>query len=154
MYGEFLNVAKRLNSEFNIIPLLYGSLGLKKVTNVDFCPDDIDILIPELYLENKWNDFKKTIEMLEYTLVDLHEHKFVKKRFKIAFASIEDLESFAGIDIEHIENHCENGTRYKLLNIEEYLEVYTQSSKDGYRREKNNNKDLLKIEKIKLLLNK
>lgn len=152
MYREFLNVANKLNSEINIIPLLYGSLGLQKITDFDFYPDDIDILIPKRYLKDKWNILKKTIEGLGYELIDLHEHAFARDRYKIAFADIESLVPYAGLDIEHIENKDEEGVKYKLLNLEEYLKVYLQSSKDGYRKTKNNDKDLLKIEIIKKLL--
>lgn len=152
MYKEFLGIAEKLNSELDIIPLLYGSLGLQKITNIDFNSDDIDMLIPKKYLNDKWNVFKETIEGLSYELIDLHEHTFVKDEFKIAFADIESLVSFAGIDIENIENKSEESIKYKILNLEQYLKVYLQSSKDGYRKVKNNNKDFLKIKTIKRLL--
>lgn len=46
LYNEFINIAKTFNKELDIIPLLYGSLGLEKVTGLDFSPEDIDLLIP------------------------------------------------------------------------------------------------------------
>ena len=46
LYDEFIEIAKNLNAELNIIPVLYGSLGLEKVTGVEFSPQDIDILVP------------------------------------------------------------------------------------------------------------
>lgn len=152
MYKEFLNVANKLNTELNIVPLLYGSLGLQKITDIDFNPTDIDILVPKIYLQDKWNILKNTIEGLEYKLIDLHEHEFVRDSYQIAFADIESLVSFAAIDIEHIENRNEEGVKYKILNLEEYLKVYLQSSKDGYRKTKNNDKDFIKIEIIKKIL--
>ncbi len=48
LYNEFINIAKTLNKELDIIPLLYGSLGLEKVT-VGLFPEDIDILIPLIF---------------------------------------------------------------------------------------------------------
>ncbi|GLI88651.1 hypothetical protein ANABIO4_20030 [Bacillus subtilis] len=45
LYNEFINIAKTFNKELGIIPLLYGSLGLERVTGLDFSPEDIDILI-------------------------------------------------------------------------------------------------------------
>lgn len=154
LYSEFLNVANKLNCELEISPLLYGSLGLQKITDFEFCPDDIDILIPQIYLDEKWNIFRKTIEELGYELIDLHEHAFLKDKYKIAFAEIESLVPFAGLDIEYIENRCDKGIKYRILNLKEYLKVYLQSSKDGYRKMKNNDKDLIKIEILKHLLNK
>lgn len=43
----FLQNAKTLNDKFNIVPLLYGSLGLEVLTNSSLDADDIDILIPQ-----------------------------------------------------------------------------------------------------------
>lgn len=49
LYNEFINIAKTFNKELDTIPLLYGSLGLEKVTGLDFSPEDIDILIPLIF---------------------------------------------------------------------------------------------------------
>ncbi len=38
LYNEFINIAKIFNKELDIIPLLYGSLGLEKVTGVGLFP--------------------------------------------------------------------------------------------------------------------
>ena len=50
-----------------------------------------------------------------------------------SYADIEDLESFAGINTEDIEMYEADGVRFLLLSLEQYLAVYKQSSKDGYR---------------------
>ncbi|CAM3031856.1 hypothetical protein KL964_14660 [Bacillus spizizenii] len=39
LYNEFIKIAKTLNKELDITPLLYGSLGLEKVTGLDFSPE-------------------------------------------------------------------------------------------------------------------
>lgn len=49
----FLKIAKQLNRKLNIIPLLFGSLGLEQRLGVNLYPDDIDILISEKYLTDK-----------------------------------------------------------------------------------------------------
>jgi hypothetical protein len=77
LYQEFINVSKKLNQELRITPILYGSLGLEKVTKLDFSPQDIDILVPLRFIKNEWQTLKETMEELDYKLVDLHEHKFV-----------------------------------------------------------------------------
>lgn len=48
----------------------------------------------------------------------------------------------------------DNEVNYYLLTINEYLKVYNRSLKDGYRRTKNNNKDLKKIEILTKLVGK
>lgn len=42
--------------------------------------------------------------------------------------------------------------KYYLLNLEQYLRLYESSSKDSYRADKNNNKDIRKIEFLKSML--
>ena len=91
---------------------------------------------------------------LGYFLEDLHEHQFNNGKYKVAFAPIEDLKSFAGIEIESIAIEKTGDIEYLLLTLEQYLLVYNQSSKDSYRRNKNNDKDFFKIELIKKELDK
>ena len=65
----FFENAKILNDEFNVSPLMYGSLGLEYISCEDLNSDDIDILIPSVYLNEKWNMFidvlKQAIKVAE-----------------------------------------------------------------------------------------
>lgn len=152
LYREFISVSITLNQQLDIVPVLYGSLGLGKVTQMDFSPQDIDILVPLTFLEEKWEIFKDTMEQLDYTLVDLHEHEFMKKDSKIGFAFIEDLVEFADVDYRSLQVFEDGGARYYLLTISDYLKVYNKSLQDGYRRTKNNSKDLKKLEILNKLV--
>jgi hypothetical protein len=146
-YEEFIKIAKELN-HINIIPVLYGSLGLSIIINQDLNPEDIDILIPKRFLKQDWSAFKILIEKQGYKLIDLHEHEFQKNNIKIAFADEEDLLPYANIDytkLEIVSNNC----KYKKLKLEDFLKSYTSSLKDGYRQTKKNNKDKAKIKIIK-----
>ena len=147
-YKEFLNIAKVLNQNF-IVPLLFGSLGLVLRINADYEADDIDMLVSENLINYEWIKLKSVVEQQGYVLEDLHEHQFRKNGIKIAFASIESLTPFAGVHLDDIELKSDNGVKYYLLNSEQYLAVYTASSKDSYRRNKNNDKDFDKINLIK-----
>lgn len=151
-YREFLRIAKNLNTLLKIIPLLYGSLGLEIVIGLDCSPEDIDILIPERFIHWNWEEFQVIIESLGYELTDYAEHAFSNEEFKIAFAAIENLAPFAGINPEEVRIVEDENVKYKLLDLEDYLKVYLQSSRDSYRRDKNNNKDIEKINRIKKLL--
>ena len=44
-FEVFLDLAKKLNKKFSVIPLLQGSLGLKMLVNDDLNPSDIDIAV-------------------------------------------------------------------------------------------------------------
>jgi hypothetical protein len=152
LYNEFLTITSLLNIQLEIVPVLYGSLGLEKVTNLDFYPDDIDILVPFTYLEEKWVMLHQAMEQLGYTLVNLNEHEFIKNEIKIGFAFIEDLLDFANVDYKSLEVFEDQGATYHLLTILDYLNVYKKSAQDGYRRTKNNKKDIFKVEILKRLV--
>jgi hypothetical protein len=152
LYDEFIEIAKNLNTELNIIPVLYGSLGLEKVTGVEFSPQDIDILVPLTFLEEKWEILKSLLKNLGYELIDLHEHEFKKNNVIIGISYYEDLLEFADVDYNNLKKNEDNGATYRTLSISEYLKVYNRSLLDGYRRTKNNNKDQRKIKILNELL--
>ena len=141
----FFENAKLLYDKFGIVPLMYGSLGLEYITNENLNADDIDILISEIFITDRWNEFKDFLISEGYVLVDEHEHTFVRDGVAYSYADIEDLEPFAGINIEDIEMHEADGVRFLLLSLEQYLAVYRQSSKDGYRVNIRQKKDADKI---------
>lgn len=153
-YNLFLKNAKELNDSFGIIPLLYGSLGLEVITEENLNSDDIDILIPDEYVRgDRWEKLKKFLESIDYKLIDEHEHTFIKDNIKYSYSYIEDLEPFADIPINSINIYENNGIKYKLLSLEQYLKVYEKSSQDGYRINKKEKQDNEKIKLIKDKIN-
>lgn len=150
----FLEIARKLNKKLGVTPLLFGSLGLEQRLGANLNADDIDVLIPEEYLDEKWDMLIEVMAGLDYSLYDVHEHAFEKDGVSAAFASIENLVPFANVDITRIPVVAEDGVRYYLLKLEDYLKVYTASSKDGYRRDTKNKNDMEKIELIKRALEK
>lgn len=149
---EFLQIAKVLNEELNIVPLLFGSLGLEQRLDVTLNAEDIDVLISEEFLNEKWQCIVDVMNDNGYTLYDLHEHAFEKYGLSFAFASIESLAPFAGVDISNIPIITEEEIRYFLLDLQDYLKVYTASSKDGYRKNIKNKQDQHKIDLINTAL--
>ena len=146
----FFENAKLLYDRFGIVPLMYGSLGLEYITNESLNADDIDILISEIFITDRWNEFKDLLISEGYVLIDEHEHTFQKNNISYSYASIEELKSFTGIELSDIEQRCSNGIKFKLLSLEQYLKVYRASAKDGYRitvREKKDNDKIAFIEK-------
>ena len=144
-FNLFLENARILSDKFDIVPLLYGSLGLEYLTGDILGVDDIDILVPRVFITDRWQEFKAVLEEHGYVLADEHEHTFVRGGVAYSYADIEDLESFAGINTESIEMHEVDGIRFLLLSLEQYLAVYKQSSKDGYRVKVRQKKDTDKI---------
>ena len=147
-FNLFIENARLLSDKFDIVPLLYGSLGLEYLTGDDLGADDIDILVPRVFITERWHEFKSFLEAQGYVLVDEHEHTFARDGVAYSYADIEDLKSFAGINTEDIELHETDGVRFLLLSLEQYLAVYKQSSKDGYRVNVRQKKDADKIRLI------
>ena len=144
-FNLFLENAQLLSDKFNIVSLLYGSLGLEYLTGDDLGADDIDILVPRVFITERWHEFKSLLEAQGYVLADEHEHTFVRDGVAYSYSDIEDLESFAGIRMKDIEMREADGVRFLLLSLEQYLAVYRQSSKDGYRVNVRQKKDVDKI---------
>ena len=144
-FNLFLENARLLSDKFDIVPLLYGSLGLEYLTGDILGVDDIDILVPRVFITDRWQEFKAVLEEHGYVLADEHEHTFVRDGVAYSYADIEDLEYFAGINTEAIEMREADGVSFLLLSLEQYLAVYRKSSKDGYRVNVRQKKDADKI---------
>ena len=144
-FNLFLENARLLSDKIDVLPLLYGSLGLEYLTGDVLGVDDIDILVPRVFITERWHEFKSLLEAQGYVLVDEHEHTFVRDGVAYSYADIEDLESFAGIRMKDIEMREADGVRFLLLSLEQYLAVYQKSSKDGYRVNVRQKKDADKI---------
>lgn len=144
-FNLFIENARLLSDKFNIVPLLYGSLWLEYLTGDILSADDIDILLPRVFITERWHEFKALFEAQGYVLVDENEHTFVLDGVSYSYADIEDLESFAGIRMKDIEMREADGVRFLLLSLEQYLAVYQKSSKDGYRVNVRQKKDADKI---------
>ena len=144
-FNLFLENARFLSDKFDIVPLPYGSLGLEYLTGDALGVDDIDILVPRVFITERWHEFKSLLEAQGYVLVDEHEHTFVRDGVAYSYADIEDLESFASIRMKDIEMREADGVSFLMLSLEQYLAVYKKSSKDGYRVNVRQKKDADKI---------
>ena len=144
-FNIFIENARLLLDKLDIVPLLYGSLGLEYLTGDDLGADDIDILVPRVFITERWHEFKSLLEAYGYVLADEHEHTFVRDGVAYSYADIEDIESFASIRMKDIEMREADGVRFLLLSLEQYLAVYQKSSKDGYRVNVRQKKDADKI---------
>lgn len=144
----FFENARLLQEEMQIVPLLYGSLGLEHLTKENLGADDIDILISEIYLSEQWAVFRAMLERNGYRLIDEHEHTFEKNGVHFSYARLEELKTFAGIAVSDIPPLEADTIQFRLLTLEQYLKVYTASAKDGYRRDVKEKKDQEKIDLI------
>lgn len=144
----FLEVSRILN-KFNIIPILYGSLGLYRVIHRFGKVNDIDILVPAEFLNQKWRDLINSMENLGFKLKDKHEHEFIRDGEIVAFGDEKDLPEYSQIDVKTLKMSEINNVRFKELSPEQYLAVYQFMLRDQYRQEKRGKADLKKIDLIK-----
>ena len=56
--NSILENVRLLSDKFDIVPLLYGSLGLEYLTGDDLGADDIDILVSRVFITDRWQEFK------------------------------------------------------------------------------------------------
>jgi len=145
----FLEITKSLNKRFNIIPVLYGSLGLSRVIEKDIVVNDIDILVPNGFIKNRWKDLFELMVNSGFELKNEREHEFVRKSHVVAFATDNDLTEKSGEKPENLEISTEGHVKFKQLTPELYFNVYQSVLTDGYRQEKRGSADKDKIEMIK-----
>ncbi|RWZ58602.1 phosphoribosylanthranilate isomerase [Halobacillus fulvus] len=159
-YNKFISIAKKLN-DIDTIPLLMGSVGLEVVTGKEWNAQDLDIHVPgdrrgwevpaESSIDN-WTSIVHLMNSMGYRLIDLHEHEFKKDGLSVEFGILDTLPGFAGVEVEDLELRQEDGVKYFLPNPEQYLKIYEASSKDSYRADQNNHKDLRKIDYLRSCL--
>lgn len=149
----FLENAKLLSHEFGIVPLMYGSLGLEYITGENLNADDIDVLIPKVFLQSKWSEFRAVLAKWNYILIDEREHSFEKEGIVYSYAPVEELQAFAGIPVCEIAQYTCDQIRFCLLSLEQYRKVYIASAKDGYRINVRQKKDSDKLAIIEKYLN-
>ena len=69
----------------------------------------------------------------------------VKICFRIAFADIEGLKTFAETETSGIPVISDKDADFYLLNLSDYLKVYTASFKDGYRKDVKNKQNRIRL---------
>jgi len=141
----FREVASVLNKA-NIIPILYGSLGLyKSINKLERKVNDIDVLVPDEFTGKKWSKLCEIMERLGFILKDEHEHEFERDRELVAFGKANDLVRLAKVYPKDVEVIEENGAKFGKLSPEQYLMCYKFMLRDSYRQEKRGNADKEKI---------
>jgi phosphoribosylanthranilate isomerase len=124
IYVAFIDVARKLNA-LDITPVLYGSLGIWVLTGgVPDGVDDMDILLPEQYLNASWSMVRKAVESLGYTQDTKHPHEFWKEVVRVSFDSLERVALLSHTDLRVLTPRQEDGADFKILSLNQLLQVY------------------------------
>lgn len=115
--------------------------------------EDIDLLIEDEFVNNKWEEFRKLFESRGFNLVSEKEHEFEFDGKKVGFASRNILIK------DKIINDFSELVQYKnkdvfTLTPEGFLKAYQFSVKDGYRIDTRGKKDQDIIEKLRIYIKK
>ena len=145
----FLEVAKNLDNFLNVTPVFYGSLGLYKIIGEHSKCDDIDILIPDEFINERWNELIDLMKKMKFKLKDEYEHEFIRDSEVVAFGRQNDLIKRIKLDLNNLTVNNINDIKFKELSIKDYLSVYKFMLRDNYRQEKRGNADQEKINLIK-----
>ncbi|KKT44259.1 MAG: Phosphoribosylanthranilate isomerase [Candidatus Collierbacteria bacterium GW2011_GWF2_44_15] len=137
----------------NVDSILYGSLGVSAYLGNFRDFDDIDLLVDDEFIGEKWSFLKELMSSNGFEISDEKEHEFVNPEgVKVAFA-----EKSVLID----DNICDpksdvvkiiiDGVEVNTLSPNSFIKAYTFSSTDGYRIEKRGDSDLNIVRDLKKL---
>lgn len=142
---KILEILKKLNTK----PVIYGSFGVATYLGdfKDF--EDVDLLIEDEFLNNKWEEFRKLFESNGFNLINKKEHEFEFEGKKVGFASRDILIR------DKIINDYSELIQYKntdafTLTPGDFLKAYKFSVKDGYRIKTRGKKDKDIIERLEI----
>lgn len=144
----FLEVAGKLNNFFDVIPILYGSLGLYKIIGEHSECNDVDVLLPDEFINKKWQDLIDLMRKIGFELKDEREHEFIRDSEIVAFAKQDDLIKRINLYPNDLVVHNINDVKFKELSVKNYLSVYKLMLRDDYRQKKRGKADQEKIDLI------
>ncbi|MFA4975336.1 MAG: hypothetical protein WC839_01815 [Candidatus Paceibacterota bacterium] len=149
--NEFLSKILEILKELNIKPVIYGSFGVANYLGnfKDF--EDIDLLIEDEFVNDRWEEFKNLFESRGFSLINEKEHEFEFEGKKVGFASKNILIR------DKIINDFLELVQYKnrdtlTLTPKSFLKAYRFSVKDGYRINTRGKKDHGIIEKLEVYI--
>ena len=129
-------VGKKLNEE-GIIPVLFGSLAVVMLTGKDIVVNDIDLLVPDAWVAEKWGELIKLMSRFGFVVHNETEHEFVLDNKIVAFAYESTLGDVALTTADLLKKEV-NEVKFLLPKADQLLKVYQYSRDDGYRLGKRN----------------
>ena len=144
---EFLSKILEILKGLNIKPVIYGSFGVSIYLGdfKDF--KDVDILIEDEFINDRWEEFRKLFESKGFNLINEKEHEFELNGKKVGFAS-RNILIRDGILNDFSELIQYENKDALTLTPESFLKAYRFSVKDGYRINTRGKKDKDIIEKL------
>jgi len=143
IFKLFLKIAKELNS-LDVVPIIYGSLGLYISIGEKGVIKDIDILLKDKDKKNHWDDIKSIMKSLGYRLDPKHCEEFIGKKPYVAFSDMKGMKDVSG-NIRKLIKARVDGIDFLNLPLKKYLSIYENGLKNEWRKKKKEKDDLLKM---------
>ena len=155
MHIHFQHINQLLRA-LGIHPILYGSLGASAYLGDFKTFKDIDVLVEDVWLKDKWIRLVEYLDQHGWRMINEREHEFIKTgcpRLSLASQDILERDGIGKLSecIAHIEY---DGLQLQTITAEAFLRAYQLSVKDGYRVQQRGKKDAQIIQLLKQHLNK
>lgn len=147
MLKQAAEIIEQLQSA-GLDPVLYGSLGASLYLGEFKQFGDVDLLVDESWISERWPELVQLMNTLGFELVDKKEHAFSDKHgLSVAFAadSILVRDGIIG-SIEELSRQDVEGVNIRTLSPLQLKKAYEFSVKDGYRLEVRGKQDRTVIE--------
>jgi hypothetical protein len=122
-FSTFLEVAEALNRH-GIVPTLYGSLGLYRLISPLNEISDIDIVVPTIYVKEKFGELLNIMNSIGYLQDAVFPHEFTKGEGQIGFEPEDDFRDYEGVDSAKFKTTKVGGAEFRELNPQDYLTIY------------------------------
>ncbi len=142
-FRVFFLVAKKLNA-LGVEPVLFGSLGVSTVINLEMPINDVDILIPDIWVEDRWRELIVLMSALDFSVYDELEHEFIRDSQKVAFAG-ESILGDISLTKSKLVRMATGELKYYIPTASQFLEIYRYSLNDGYRIKKRKDNEKIKL---------
>lgn len=134
VWTEALRVVTALN-QINVVPCLLGSLAVAAVSGLVTDPSDVDFQVRTETMAH-FDVIDGLMTGLGYRLIDAYEHEYGLGDVRVAFASVETLEAYAGVDFRQLERVTIAEVQFNLPNLSQLQSIYQASVKDDWRKRK------------------
>ena len=148
----FLEITDQLNKH-GIFPILCGSLGVARLIKVNDI-EDIDIVIPDVWLTDKFAEFKNIMLGIGFKQDKDYPHEFNRAKkdgSHIGFEPRSSLKKDLGVVPKQIKTIEINGVKFGELSAEDYIAIYKKVIKMW---EKRMAKRIYKVKELEKLLKK
>lgn len=135
-------ISSLLNEWFGISPTVYGSIGVRLQVTVPFDVHDLDVLIPEKYLESLRPQLEEKLHQSGYQIKNEKVLCATKDGFDIEFSSREAWEhrcDFHGA-VERVQQEL-----FHVLSVDDLLALYQYLQQADFRDERKKQSDQEKI---------